>query len=70
MIRWIPFYDYIEHEVVTEKSGKGSIDHIPDYALEHAPPSLSLLLMDEKTRGADERLDFLRNRTIALVGCS
>ena len=70
MIRWIPFYDYIQEEVVTIKEGRLSIDHIPNYALAKAPLSWSLLLMNETSRALDAELNFLRGRTIALVGCS
>ena len=70
MVRWIPCYDYIQEEVVAIKEGRSLIDYIPNYALAKAPLPWSLLLMNETSRALDAELNFLRGRTIALVGCS
>ena len=52
------------------KEGRALINHIPDYALAKAPLSWSLLLMNETSRALDADLNFVRGRTIALIGCS
>lgn len=69
MMRWIPYLDYLDDEDARIQQGKFSINEVPDYAWSQAPMSLSLLVQGA-ARELDPKLSHLKDRKIAIAGCS